>query len=98
MVDLLDSPNKEVKRDACVTVGILRTHEAQPKLQTIFQTDSDVKNKAAAMQGLAYLGDKVSVPVFTAALVEQIRTFVRRRRRDWRAPRIPKVWARSRRH
>src|ERR1019366_391804 len=68
LIDLLDSPNKEVKRDACVTVGILRTHEAQPKLQTIFQTDPDVKNKAAAMQGLAYLGDKVSVLVFTAAL------------------------------
>ena len=68
LIDLLDSSNKEVKRDACTTVGILRTHGAQPKLQTIFQPDPDVKNKAAAMQGLAYLGDKVSVPVFSAAL------------------------------
>ena len=42
--------------------------EALPKLQSIFQTDPDPKDKAAAMQGLAYLGDKVSVPIFTKAL------------------------------
>jgi len=68
LVDLLDSPNKDVKRDACVTLGILRANEALPKLQTIFQTDSDEKTKVAAMQGLAYLGDKVTVPIFTKAL------------------------------
>jgi HEAT repeat protein len=68
LVDLLDSPNKDVKRDACVTVGILRTKEALPKLQPIFQNDPDEKDKVAAMQGLAYLGDKVSVPLFTKAL------------------------------
>ena len=68
LVDLLDSPNKDVKRDASVTVGILRTKEALPKLQTIFQSDPDGKDKVAAMQGLAFLGDKVSVPVFTQAL------------------------------
>ncbi len=68
LVDLLDSPNKDIKRDASVTVGILRTKEALPKLQTIFQSDPDVKDKVAAMQGLAYLGDKVSVPLFTPAL------------------------------
>jgi HEAT repeat protein len=68
LVDLLDSPNKDVKRDACTTVGILRTKEALPKLQSIFQNDPDLKDKVAAMQGLAFLGDKVSVPVFTKAL------------------------------
>ena len=68
LVDLLDSPNKDVKRDACVTVGILRAKEALPKLQSIFQNDPDEKDKVAAMQGLAYLGDKVSVPLFTKAL------------------------------
>jgi HEAT repeat protein len=68
LVDLLDSPNKDVKRDASVTVGILRTREALPKLQTIFQSDPDVKDKVAAIQGLAYLGDKISVPLFTPAL------------------------------
>lgn len=68
LVDLLDSPNKDVKRDACVTLGILRTNEALPKLQSIFQTDPDEKTKVAAMQGLAYLGDKVTVPLFTKAL------------------------------
>jgi HEAT repeat protein len=68
LVDLLDSPNKDVQRDACVTVGILLTKEALPKLQTIFQTNPDEKTKVAAMQGLAYLGDKVSVPIFIKAL------------------------------
>ncbi len=68
LVDLLDSPNKDIKRDACVTVGILRAKQAQPKLQSIYQTDPDQKDKFAAMQGLASLGDKASVPLFTQAL------------------------------
>jgi HEAT repeat protein len=68
LVDLLDSPNKDIKRDACVTVGILRTKEGLPKMQWIYQNDPDLKDKVAAMQGLAYLGDKVSVPLFTQAL------------------------------
>jgi len=37
-------------------------------LQSIFENDPDEKAKVAAMQGLAYLGDKVSVPLFTKAL------------------------------
>jgi HEAT repeat protein len=68
LVDLLDSPNKDVKRDAMVTVGVLRTQEALPKLQAIFESDPDQKDKEQAMQGLAYLGEKVSVPLFTKAL------------------------------
>ena len=68
LVDLLDSPNKDVKRDACVTVGILRAKDGLPKMQTIFQSDSDQKDKVAAIQGLAYLGEKVTVPIFTQAL------------------------------
>jgi HEAT repeat protein len=68
LVDLLDSPNKDVKRDACVDVGILRAHQALPKLQSIYQSDPDEKDKVAAMQGLAFLGDKGSVPLFTQAL------------------------------
>jgi HEAT repeat protein len=70
LVDLLDSPNKDIKRDACVSVGILRTKDALPKLQSIFQNDSDQKDKEAAMQGLAYLGDKVSVPTVYQSVVE----------------------------
>jgi HEAT repeat protein len=68
LVDLLDSPDKDIKRDACVTVGILRAKEALPKLQSIFQNDADQKDKVAAMQGLAFLGDKISVPLFIKAL------------------------------
>lgn len=68
LVDLLDSPNKDVKRDTMVTVGVLRTQEALPKLQAIFESDADQKDKEQAMQGLAYLGEKVSVPPFTKAL------------------------------
>jgi HEAT repeat protein len=71
LIDLLDSPTKDVKRDACVTVGILRTKEALPKLQSIFSGDSDPKDKIAAIQGLGYLGDKVSTPVFLKALWDQ---------------------------
>jgi HEAT repeat protein len=68
LVDLLDSPNKDVRHDACITIGILRTNEALPKLQWIFENAADPKEKVGAVQGLAYLGDKVSVPLFTKAL------------------------------
>jgi len=68
LVDLVDSPNKDVRRDACVTTGILRANEALPKLQTIYESDPDPKDKVAAAQGLGYLGQKVSVPLFTKAL------------------------------
>jgi HEAT repeat protein len=68
LVDLLDSSNKDIKRDACVTVGILGTKDAVAKLQAVFQNDTDQKDRVAAIQGLAYLGDKVSVQLFTQAL------------------------------
>ncbi len=74
LVDLLDSPTKDVKRDACVTVGILRAKDAVPKLQSIFESGPDQKDKVAAIQGLAYLGEKVSVPVFIKALWSQDKT------------------------
>jgi len=68
LVDLLSSPNKDVKRDACVAVGILLAKAGIPTMQWIFQNDPDEKDKVAAMQGLAYLGDKMSVQMFTQAL------------------------------
>jgi HEAT repeat protein len=75
LVDLLDSPNKDIKRDACVAVGILRTKEALAKLESIFQIDPDQKDKAAALQGLAYLGDKASVAIFIKALGSDDKSF-----------------------
>ncbi|HTS71235.1 MAG TPA: HEAT repeat domain-containing protein [Terriglobia bacterium] len=74
LLDLLDSPDKDVKRDACVTVGVLRTSEALPKLQSTFQNAPDQKDKVAAIQGLAYLGDRVSVPIFIKALWNEDKT------------------------
>lgn len=68
LLDLLDSPDKDIKRDAAVTVGILRTQEALPKLQTIFETDPDQKDREKAIEGLAYLGEQPSTPLFLKAL------------------------------
>jgi HEAT repeat protein len=64
LVDLLDSPSKEVKRDAAVTVGILQCRDAVPKIQLLFENGSDRKTREKALQGLAYLGDPVSIPLF----------------------------------
>jgi HEAT repeat protein len=75
LLDLLDSPNKDIKRDACTTEGILRVKPALPKLESIFQTDPDQKDKTAAIQGLAYLGDKASVPLFIKALSSDDKSF-----------------------
>jgi HEAT repeat protein len=68
LVDLLDSPDKEIKQQAAVTIGILRTGQAALKLQSIYENDSDQKNREKAMEGLAYLGAPVSIPLFTKAL------------------------------
>ena len=68
LVDLLDSPDKEIKQQASVTAGILRTSQAQPKLRYIYENDADPKSEEKALEGLAYLGDEASVPVFTRAL------------------------------
>ncbi len=68
LMDLLDNRNQEVKRDAAVTLGILRTRDALPKLQAMFENDPDQKDKEKALEGLAYLGEPVSVPLFIKAL------------------------------
>jgi hypothetical protein len=65
---LLDSPDNDIKQQASVTIGILRTSQATPKLQSIFENATDPKSKEKAMEGLAYLGDPVSIPLFTQAL------------------------------
>jgi HEAT repeat protein len=68
LVDLLDSPVKDIKQQASVTIGILRTGQAVPKLQSIFENDADPKSKEKALEGLAYLGAPASIPSFTKAL------------------------------
>jgi HEAT repeat protein len=68
LLDLLESPNKEIVRDAAVTLGILRTQEAVPRLQLMYAKNPDAKTREKALEGLAYLGNQVSVPVFIKAL------------------------------
>ena len=68
LIDLLDSPVKDIKQQACIAIGILRANQAVPKLQSIFETETDPKSKEMAMEGLAYVGDPVSTPTFTKAL------------------------------
>ena len=77
LVNLLDSPDEEIKQEAAVTVGILKTTEALPRLQSMFENSADKRTRQKAMEGLAYLGDPLSVPFFTRALWnadEEIRT------------------------
>lgn len=68
VVDLLDAPDEDVRRDAAVTVGVLKATEAQPKLESIYQDNSNNKNREKAIEGLAYLGQPSSAPVFLKAL------------------------------
>jgi HEAT repeat protein len=68
LMGLLDSPDKDVRREAAVTVGILRTTEALPKLQSMYENGPDAKTREKALEGLAYLGSPVSVPILTGAL------------------------------
>jgi HEAT repeat protein len=68
LLDLLDSSNKEIVRDSAVTLGLLRTQEALPKLQSMYENNPDPKTREKALEGLAYLGNRVSVPIFIKAL------------------------------
>ncbi len=71
LIDLLDSPNPDVKQSAAVTLGILRTRDALPKLQAMFENNPDRRTREKALEGLANLGDPVSVPLFIKALWNQ---------------------------
>jgi HEAT repeat protein len=68
LVDLLDSPREEVKLQAAVTVGLLKVQEAVPKLQTLYENGANKPVQEKSLQGLAYIGSPVSVPIFTKAL------------------------------
>lgn len=68
LIDLLDSRSKDVKRDAAVAVGILQARDATAKLQLIFENNPDKSTKEKALEGLAYLGNPISVPLFNKEL------------------------------
>jgi HEAT repeat protein len=68
LVNLLDSPDEEIKQEAAVTTGILKAKEALPRLQSLFENSPEKRTREKAMEGLAYLGDPISVPFFTKAL------------------------------
>jgi HEAT repeat protein len=69
LIDLLDSTSTGTLEDAAVTVGVLRVQAAAPKLRSIYENNSDKKVRANVLQGLADLGDRASVPLFTGSLV-----------------------------
>ncbi len=68
LVDLLNSSNNNIRQDAALTVGILRTRSAVPRLQALYANDPNSKTRERALQGLAYIGDPVSAPIFLKAL------------------------------
>jgi HEAT repeat protein len=68
LVNLLDSQSEDVKRQAAVTVGILKAQEAVAKLQAMYENNPDKETRARALEGLAYLGSPSSVLLFHRAL------------------------------
>jgi HEAT repeat protein len=68
LVNLLDSQSEDVKRQAAVTVGILKVQEAVAKLQAMYENNPDKTTRARALEGLAYLGSPESAPIFHRAL------------------------------
>jgi len=75
LIDLLDSETGEVRQEAAVTVGILRTSEAVPKLQTMYEKGGGRTTQLRALDGLAYIGNPVSVPLFLKALWDPDKAF-----------------------
>jgi len=68
LVDLLDSDSEEVKLQTAVVVGLLKTKEAVPKLQTMYENGANKPVQKNSLQGLAYIGSPVSLPIFMKAL------------------------------
>lgn len=68
LVDLLGSDSEEVKLQAAVVVGLLKTQEAVPKLQTMYENGANKPVQQNSLQGLAYIGNPVSLPIFMKAL------------------------------
>ncbi len=68
LVDLLSSSNRDIRQDAAVTVGILRARSAVPKLQAMYENAPNRQTRDKALEGLAYIGDPVSEPIFLKAL------------------------------
>jgi HEAT repeat protein len=68
LLDLLDSPNRDLQQDAAVTIGILRTRAAVPKLQAMYENSPHKETREKALEGLGYIGDPVSGPLFLKAL------------------------------
>lgn len=68
LIDLLSSRKRTIQQEAAVTVGILRTRSAVPKLQSLYENDSNRETRHKALQGLAYIGDPVTDPIFLKAL------------------------------
>ncbi len=68
LLDLLDSPNQDIEQDAAETIGLLRTKEAVPRLQDLYQNGRGANLRHAAIEGLAYIGDPVSSSFLLQAL------------------------------
>ncbi len=64
LADLLKSSNAAIQQDAAVTVGILRTRQAVPELQLLAQNAPNSTTRLRALEGLSYVGDPVSDPIF----------------------------------
>jgi HEAT repeat protein len=66
---LLNYPQKSVQVAAAGTLGVLRTEEAIPNLERLFQSSPDDKEvRAAALEALAFMPTKETTPLFVKNL------------------------------
>lgn len=68
LLDLLDSASEDVMLETAVVVGILRTQDAVPKLQSMYEAGANKPTQAKSLEGLAFIGSPVSLPIFLKAL------------------------------
>lgn len=68
LLDLVSAPDRPTRQQAALTLGMLHTESALPKLQAMYENDPDKSTRAAGLTGLAYLGNPVSLPIFLKAL------------------------------
>ncbi len=64
LVDLLKSPHATIQQEAAFAVGFLKTQSAVPQLQLMAADAPNKTTRLRALEGLAYIGDPVSNPIF----------------------------------
>lgn len=68
IIPFLDDDDADVRYQALMAIGILRSEAAVAKLMDVYRSSPDLKTRKLALQALALIGDPAAVDIFVANL------------------------------